>query len=203
MDAASVSLRAALASGVIAAFLGTCAGLALARFGRFRGRAVFSSMIFAPIIAPEVIMGLSLLLAFVALDAPRGFWTIVCAHATAGMCFVAVIVRAKLESLDGCLEEAAMDLGAGPAAAFARITLPLAAPAVIAGFLLAFTLSLDDFVLASFVSGPGSTTLPMRIYSQVRLGVTPEINAASSLMIGFVAVSLAAGALAARLFRTR
>jgi putrescine transport system permease protein len=188
---ASVSLRVAALSALIATILGTCAAIALARFGSFRGRALFASMIFAPLVLPEVIIGLSLLLLFVALDIPRGFWTIVAAHATMAMCFVAVVVRERLTNMDRSVEEAAMDLGASPAQTLLRVTLPLAAPSIIAGYMLAFTLSLDDFVLASFTSGPGSTTLPMRVYSQVRLGVSPEINAVSTLMIGFVAAMVA------------
>jgi putrescine transport system permease protein len=163
----------------------------MARFGSFRGRALFASMIFAPLVLPEVIIGLSLLLLFVALDIPRGFWTLVAAHATMGLCFVTVVVRERLSGVDRSIEEAAMDLGASPAQTLLRVTLPIAAPSIIAGYLLAFTLSLDDFVIASFTSGPGSTTLPMRVYSQVRLGVSPEINAISTLMIGVVATLLA------------
>ena len=150
-------------------------------------------MIYAPLVMPEVITGLSLLLLFVALDIPRGFWTVVVAHATLGMCFVAVVVHARLVTLDRSLEEAAMDLGATPGGALLRVTLPLAAPSIAAGYALAFILSIDDVVIASFTSGPGSTTLPMRIYSQVRLGVTPEINAVSAILIGMVALILAAG----------
>ena len=201
--AALTSLEVALLSAAIATATGTLAALAMARFGRFRGRMLFSSLIFAPLVMPEVIIGLSLLLMFVALDVSRGVATIVVAHATMGMCFVAVVVRARLASLDRSLEEAAMDLGATPFEALWRITLPLAAPAIAAGFLLAFTLSLDDFVLASFTSGPGSTTLPMRVYSMARLGVTPEINAVSTLMIGFVAVFLALAAIIPALFARR
>jgi putrescine transport system permease protein len=198
LASAWVSLRVALLSALISTVLGTCAALALARFGRFRGRLAFSSMIYAPLVMPEVITGLSLLLLFVALDVPRGFWTLVAAHASIGLCFVCVVVHARLVTLDRSLEEAAMDLGAGPLTTLLRITLPLAAPSIAAGYLLAFTISLDDFVIATFTSGPGSTTLPMRIYSQVRLGVTPEINAISTLMLGAVAVILLAGALITR-----
>ena len=201
--AALTSLEVALLSAAIATSTGTLAALALARFGRFRGRLLFSSLIFAPLVMPEVIIGLSLLLLFVALDVPRGVATIVVAHATMGMCFVAVVVHAKLASLDRALEEAAMDLGATPFGALWRVTLPLAAPAIAAGYLLAFTLSLDDFVLASFASGPGATTLPMRVYSMARLGVTPEINAVSTLMIGFVAAFLALAAIVSTLWRRR
>ena len=188
-----ISLRVALVSALIATIVGTCAAIALARFGRFRGRIAFSSMIYAPLVMPEVITGLSLLLLFVALDIPRGFWTVVVAHATLGMCFVAVVVHARLVTLDRSLEEAAMDLGATPGGALLRVTLPLAAPSIAAGYALAFILSIDDVVIASFTSGPGSTTLPMRIYSQVRLGVTPEINAVSTILIGLVALVLLAG----------
>ena len=139
---------------------------------------------------PEVIIGLALLLLFVGLGIDRGFWTIVIGHTTLGLCFVAVVVQARLAGFDRSLEEAAQDLGASPARTFRAVTLPLIAPAMAAGFLLAFTISLDDFVIASFTSGPGSTTLPMRIYSQVRLGLTPEINAISTLLIGMVGLLL-------------
>jgi putrescine transport system permease protein len=193
-----VSLRVAFAAAFLATILGTCAALTLVRFGRFRGRFLFGAMIYAPLVMPEVIIGLSLLLLFVALDIPRGLPTLIAAHATFGACFVAVVVQARLVTLDRSLEEAAMDLGATPWTILRRITLPLAAPSIAAGYLLAFTLSLDDFVIASFASGPGSTTLPMRIYSQVRLGVTPEINAVSTLMIGAVALVLVAGGLMTR-----
>jgi len=190
LDSVAMSLRVALVSAAIATLLGTSAALALARFGAFRGRLAFSSMIYAPLVMPEVITGLSLLLLFVAIDLPRGFWTITIAHATIGMCFVCVLVHARLMSLDRSLEEAAMDLGATPFKTLLSVTLPLALPSILAGYALAFTLSLDDFVIASFTSGPGSTTLPMRIYSQMRLGVTPQINAISTLMIGFLAMVL-------------
>ncbi len=139
---------------------------------------------------PEVILGLSLLLLFVALGIERGFWTIVAAHATFTMCFVAIVVQTRLAQFDRALEEAAMDLGASPTRTFLTVTLPLVRPAIVAGFLLAFTLSLDDLVIASFTAGPGSTTLPMRVYSQVRLGVSPEVNAISTLMLAAVGVVL-------------
>ena len=180
-------------------FLGTFAAFALDRYRRFSGRTLFAGMVSAPLVMPEVIIGLALLLLFVSLDIERGFWTVVIAHATLGMCFVSVVVYARLAGFDRSLEEAAMDLGASPLQTFNLVTLPLIAPSVAAGFLLAFTISLDDFVLASFTTGPGSTTLPMRIYSSVRLGVTPEINAISTLIIGFVGVLLLL-ALAARRF---
>jgi putrescine transport system permease protein len=188
LDAAWVSLRLALVSATGAAILGTLAALALARAGRFRGRLPFSVMIYAPLVMPEVIIGLSLLLLFVAADLDRGFWTTAMAHTTLTMCFVTVIVQSRLTDFDWSLEEAAMDLGATPLRTFVSITLPLISPAVIAGWLLAFTLSLDDLVIASFTTGPGATTLPIRIYSDVRLGVKPEINAICTLMIASVAV---------------
>ncbi|MBX9740826.1 MAG: ABC transporter permease [Beijerinckiaceae bacterium] len=197
--AAWISLRVAFASAIIATILGTMAAFALVRFGRFRGRGFFSAMLYAPLVMPEVILGLSLLLLFIGLGLDRGFWTIVAGHSTLGMCFVAVVVQSRLAGLDRSLEEAAMDLGATPSATFRNITLPLLAPGIIAGFLLAFTLSLDDFVIASFLAGPGSTTLPMRIYSQIRLGVTPEVNAVSTLMIATVGIALLAGAILGRL----
>jgi putrescine transport system permease protein len=188
LDAAWISLRIAFISALLATLLGTLAAIALVRHGRFRGRALFTGMIYAPLVMPEVITGLSLLLFFVAIDLDRGFWTVTLAHTTLTMCFVTVIVQARLVAFDRSLEEAAMDLGAPPLKTFLVITLPLIAPSVAAGFLLAFTLSLDDLVLASFTSGPNATTLPMRIYSQVRLGVTPEINAACTILIALVAL---------------
>jgi putrescine transport system permease protein len=184
------SLLVALLSAAIATFNGTLAAVALVRFGRFRSRTLFAGAIYAPLVMPEVILGLSLLLLFVALGIERGFWTIVAAHATFTMCFVAVVVQTRLAGFDRALEEAAMDLGASPMRSFVTITLPLIQPAIIAGFLLAFTLSLDDLVIASFTAGPGSTTLPMRVYSQVRLGVSPEINAISTLMLAAVGLVL-------------
>jgi putrescine transport system permease protein len=188
LDAAWVSLRVAALSATIATVLGTLAAIALVRMGRFYGRTLFSGMIYAPLVMPEVITGLSLLLLFVAIDLDRGFWTVTLAHITFNMCFVAVVVQSRLLSFDRTLEEAAMDLGAPPLKSFLTITLPIIMPAVVAGWMLAFTLSLDDFVIASFTTGPGATTLPMRIYSQVRLGVTPEINAVCTLFIAAVAL---------------
>lgn len=189
LAAAWVSLRVALLSGAVATVLGTLAALVLARHGRFRSRPLLTGLVFAPMVMPEVIVGLSLLLLFVGIGLDRGVGTLVIAHATFCTGFVAVVVGARLRGLDRSLEEAAADLGAGPVRVFATVTLPLLGPAVLAGFLLAFTLSLDDLVIASFVSGPGATTLPMRLYSQVRLGVNPEINAASTLLV--LAVTLA------------
>ena len=199
MDAAWVTARVGLLSATMATILGTLGALALTRYTRFRGRILFSGMIYAPLVMPEVITGLSLLLLFVAIGFDRGFWTVTLAHTTLTMCFVAVVVQSRLVTFDRSLEEAAMDLGATPVTTFMKITLPIIMPAVVSGWMLAFTLSLDDLVIASFASGPGATTLPMKIYSQVRLGVTPEINAVCTLMIAFVAVGvLATGILGKR-----
>lgn len=190
MDAAWVTIRVALISSTIATVLGTLAAIVLVRMGRFPGRTLFSGMIFAPLVMPEVITGLSLLLLFVAIDFERGFWTVVLAHSTFTMCFAAVVIQARLFDFDKSVEEAAMDLGASPVATFFQVTLPIIAPSVISAWLLSFTLSLDDLVIASFATGPGATTLPMKIYSQVRLGVTPEINAISTIMIAIVTVGV-------------
>ncbi len=190
MDAAWVTVRVGLLSATMATILGTLGALALTRYTRFHGRVLFSGMIYAPLVMPEVITGLSLLLLFVAIGFDRGFWTVTLAHTTLTMCFVAVVVQSRLVTFDRSLEEAAMDLGATPATTFMKVTLPIIMPAVVSGWMLAFTLSLDDLVIASFASGPGATTLPMKIYSQVRLGVTPEINAVCTLMIAFVAVGV-------------
>jgi putrescine transport system permease protein len=186
-DAAWVTLKVAFISASVASVLGTVAGMTLSRFGRFRGRTLFSGMIYAPMVVPDVIIGLSLLLMFVALAVDRGIATITIAHITFSLCYVAVVVQSRLSSFDDSIEEAALDLGCTPAKTFLFITLPVIFPAVISGWLLAFTMSLDDLVIASFTSGPGSTTLPMKIYSQVRLGVTPEINAVSTILVGLVA----------------
>ena len=190
LEAAWNSLRIATISATAATVLGTLAAVALVRAGRFRGRTAFSAMVYAPLVMPEVITGLSLLLLFVALEFGRGFWTIVIAHTTLTLCFVAVVVQSRLITFDRSLQEAAMDLGCPPLRTFLVITLPLIWPAVAAGWMLAFALSLDDLVLASFVTGPGATTLPLRIYSEVRLGVKPEINAVCTIMIAVVAVGL-------------
>ncbi len=192
LSSVMISLQIAFVSACLSVLLGICAGYALARSPRFRGREGLSLLIYAPVVMPEVITGLALLLLFVAAGFDRGFWTIVIAHTTAGMCFSTIILQARFAELDPSLEEAAMDLGATPLIGFMTITLPICAPAVAAAFLLAFTISFDDFVLASFTSGPGSTTLPMRIYSQVRLGLSPQINAVSTLMIVSVALMLLA-----------
>jgi putrescine transport system permease protein len=196
LDAAWVTLRVAFVSATVATLLGTLAAVALVRIGRFRGRTLFAGLIYAPLVMPEVITGLSLLLLFVAIDLDRGFWTVTLAHISFTMCFVAVVVQSRLIGFDRSLEEAAMDLGAPPLKTFLSVTLPIIFPAVAAGWMLAFTLSLDDLVIASFTTGPGATTLPMRIYSQVRLGVTPEINAVSTIFIAVVTVIVVASTLA-------
>lgn len=190
LDAAWTTLRIAFVSATAALIMGTLAAISLVRYATFRGRTLFSGMIFAPLVMPEVITGLSLLLLFVSLDWQRGFWTVVIAHTTFATAYVAVVVQSRLLTFDTMLEEAAMDLGAPPLKTFFVITLPVIAPALASGWLLAFTLSLDDLVIASFTTGPGATTLPMRIYSQVRLGVTPEINAISTVMIGLVTLGV-------------
>jgi putrescine transport system permease protein len=195
LEAAWVTLRIAVISATAATVLGTLAAIALVRLGRFRGRVLFSGMIYAPLVMPEVITGLSLLLLFVAVDVDRGFWTIVLAHTTLTMCFVTVVVQSRLLSFDRSLEEAAMNLGCPPLKTFLTVTLPLIAPALAAGWMLAFTLSLDDLVIASFTTGPGATTLPIRIYSEVRLGVKPEINAICTIVIAIVATGLVAASL--------
>jgi putrescine transport system permease protein len=199
IEAAWMSVRVAAASATVATLLGTLAAVALSRGEGFRGRTLFSGMLYAPLVMPEVITGLSLLLLFVALNAERGFWTVVVAHTTLTMCFVAVVVQARLGSLDRSLEEAAMDLGCDPVRAFLMVTLPLIVPSIAAGWMLAFTLSLDDLVIASFTTGPGSATLPIRIYSEVRLGVKPEINAICTLVIALIGVVIIVASLASKL----
>lgn len=198
LDAAWTSLRLALMSAGTATVLGTLAALALTRIGRFRGRLPFSAMVYAPLVMPEVITGLSLLLLFVAADIDRGFWTLWIAHTTLTLCFVTIIVQASLVGFDASLEEAAMDLGCPPLRTFLTVTLPLIAPALASGFMLAFALSLDDLVIASFVTGPGATTLPIQIYSQVRLGVKPEVNAICTIMIAVVAVTVVSASVIAK-----
>jgi len=196
LKAAWLSLRIATMNATLALILGTLAGFSLARFGRFRGRTLLAGMVTAPLVMPEVITGLSLLLLFVAMQGligwpeKRGITTITIAHATFSLSYVAVIVQSRLTGLDESIEEAALDLGARPVKVFFAITLPLIAPALISGWLLSFTLSLDDLVLASFVSGPGSSTLPMVIFSKVRLGVSPEINALATIMVSIVTVGI-------------
>jgi putrescine transport system permease protein len=198
LDAAWITARVAFLSASVATVLGTMAAIALVRHGRFRGRTLFSGLVYAPLVMPEIITGFSMLLLFVAMGVARGFWTVTIAHITFAMCYVAIVVQSRLLSFDRSLEEAAQDLGATPAKTFFVITLPIIAPAVISGWMLAFTLSLDDLVIASFTTGPGATTLPMRIYSSVRLGVTPEINAVCTILIGIVTLVVIGVSVAAR-----
>ena len=196
LQAAWLSVRIAFVNASFAVCLGTLAGFVLARFGRFRGRFALTGMVTAPLVMPEVITGLSLLLLFVALQdiigwpSGRGVTTITIAHITFSMAYVAVVIQSRLSSMDESVEEAALDLGARPAKVFFVITLPIIAPALVSGWLLAFTLSLDDLVIASFVSGPGSSTLPMVIFSKVRLGVSPEINALATIIVLIVATGI-------------
>ena len=196
LGAAWLSIRIAVVNASVAVCLGTLAGFVLARMGRFRGRTLLTGMTTAPLVMPDVITGLSLLLLFVALDNMigwphgRGITTITIAHITFSMAYVAVIIQSRLSSMDESIEEAALDLGARPAKVFFVITLPIIAPALVSGWLLAFTMSLDDLVIASFVSGPGSSTLPMVIFSKVRLGVSPEINALATIIVALVAVGI-------------
>lgn len=198
LQAAWLSVRIAFVNASFAVCLGTLAGFVLARFGRFRGRFALTGMVTAPLVMPEVITGLSLLLLFVALQdligwpSGRGVTTITIAHITFSMAYVAVVIQSRLTSVDESIEEAALDLGARPAKVFFVITLPIISPALVSGWLLAFTLSLDDLVIASFVSGPGSSTLPMVIFSKVRLGVSPEINALATIIVLIVAVGIVA-----------
>jgi len=196
LNAAWLSLKVAAITATVAVALGTLTGMALARFGPFRGRTLLSGLATAPLVMPEVITGLSLLLLFVTLEqligwpAGRGMTTIIIAHITFTMAFVTVIVQSRLAQFDESLEEAAQDLGARPAKVFFLVTLPIIFPALLSGWLLAFTLSLDDLVIASFVAGPGSSTLPMVVFSKVRLGVSPDINALATILIAVVAVGV-------------
>lgn len=195
LDAAWVTIKVAVVSSTFATVLGTLAAYVLVRAGRFWGRTLFSGMIYAPLVMPEVITGLSLLLLFIGIGLDRGVITIILAHTTFSMCYVSVIVSSRLATFDMSLEEAALDLGSTPFEAFRLVTLPIIAPAVISGWLLAFTLSLDDLVIASFTSGPSATTLPIKIFSAVRLGVSPEINALSTIMIAIVTVGVISASL--------
>jgi putrescine transport system permease protein len=190
LDAAWVTIRVAVMASTLATILGTIAAYVLVRSGRFWGRTLFSGMIYAPLVMPEVITGLSLLLLFIGIGLDRGILTIVLAHTTFAMCYVSVVVSSRLVSFDQSLEEAAEDLGCTRLESFFFVTLPIILPAVLSGWLLAFTLSLDDLVIASFASGPSSTTLPIKIFSAVRLGVSPEINALSTIMIAIVTIGV-------------
>jgi putrescine transport system permease protein len=204
IDAAFLSLRVAVMNATFSVILGTLAAFALVRYARFRGRTVFTGLVAAPLVMPEVITGLSLLLLFVASEsligwpATRGITTITIAHITFSMAFVAVMVQARLSTFDRSLEEAALDLGARPWKVYLVITLPLIAPALIGGWLLAFTMSLDDLVISSFVSGPGSSTLPMVVFSMVRRGLSPEINALATLFIAVISIGIVVSLLLAR-----
>jgi putrescine transport system permease protein len=208
IDAALLSLRIAAVSATLALLMGTLAGYALARFGRFRARAAFEAALAAPLVLPEVITGLSLLLLFVTLEqwigwpAGRGATTVTLAHASVSVAYVAVVVRARLADVGTMLEDAAADLYAPPWKAFAVITLPLMAPALVSGWLLGFTLSLDDVVVASFTSGPGASTLPMVVFSSLRLGPTPELYALATVIVAAVAMLLLAVARVQRGRRT-
>ncbi|MFC3228582.1 ABC transporter permease subunit [Marinibaculum pumilum] len=196
LNAARVSLEVAALSASLAVVLGTLAGIALARFGPFRGRLLLTGMVTAPLVMPEVITGLSLLLLFVSMEqligwpAGRSATTITIAHATFAMAYVAVIVQSRVVDLQSDIEDAAADLGARPMQVFFWITLPMIAPALVSGWLLAFTLSLDDLVVASFTAGPGSSTLPMVIFSKIRLGVSPDVNALASILIFLVGIGV-------------
>jgi len=191
LDSALLSLEVALAASTAAVILGTLAAIALVRFARFPGRLLLTGMVTAPLVMPEVITGITQLMLFVSLLQTfswphRGFLTLVLAHVTFCIAYVTVTVQSRLAGADRSLEEAAQDLGAGPTRAFLEITLPLISPAIVSSWLLSFTLSLDDLVISSFVTGPGATTLPMLIYSKVKLGVSPDINALASVIIAIV-----------------
>lgn len=196
IDAARLSLEIAIMNATGAVILGTLAGFTLARLGRFRGRGLLAALTTAPLVMPEIITGLSLLLLFIALQqligwpARRGVTTITLAHISFCISYVAIIVQSRLAGFDDTLEEAALDLGARPVQVFRRITLPLIAPALLSGWLLSFTLSWDDVVISQFVAGPGSSTLPMVIFSKVRLGVSPDVNALATLMVTIVAAGV-------------
>lgn len=190
LHAAWTSLKVGLLSSTAATVLGTMAAFVMIRGGRFFGRTLFSGMIYAPLVMPEVITGLSLLLLFISIGLDRGVFTIVLAHTTFSMCYVSIVVSSRLATFDRSLEESARDLGCTPFDAFKSVTLPVIAPGVIAGWLLAFTLSLDDLVIASFTSGPAATTLPIKIFSSVRLGVSPEINALSTILIAIITIGM-------------
>ena len=196
LSAAWLSLQIAAIQATVALVLGTLAGYAMIRFPRFKGRILFAGMLTAPLIMPEVITGLSQLLLFISMEqligwpSGRGMTTITIAHITFSMAYIAVVVQSRLIGFDRAYEEAAMDLGASPAKTFFVVTLPIIAPALVAGWLLAFTLSLDDLVIASFVTGPGATTLPMYIFSSVRMGVSPEINALATIIVALVSLGI-------------
>ena len=196
MNAAWLSLKIALLSATFATILGTMAGIALARFRRFRGRVLFSGLVTAPLIMPEVITGISSLMLFILMaqfigwPATRGFTTVTLAHITFSMVFVTTVIHARMVSADRAIEEAAMDLGAKPWQVLRDVTLPVISPAIVSGWLLAFTISLDDVVITSFTTGPGSTTLPLVIWSKVKLGVTPDVNALATIIVVLVGIGV-------------
>lgn len=210
IDAAVLSIEIALISATVATILGTMAGIALARFRRFRGRTVFAGLVTAPLIMPEVITGISTLIFFIMLaeligwPGQRGFTTVTLAHITFSMTFVTTIVQSRLMNADISVEEAAMDLGSRPWQVMKDITLPIISPAILSGWLLAFTISLDDVVITSFTTGPGTTTLPILIWSKVKLGVTPDINALATIAVAVVGLGVAiAGIVMTRAERRR
>jgi putrescine transport system permease protein len=210
MNALWLSIKIALVSASLATVLGTMAGITLARFTKFRGRTLFSGLVTAPLIMPEVITGISMLIFFILLadwigwPGSRGFTTITLAHITFSMVFVTTIVQARMLQADRAIEEAAMDLGSRPWQVMFDITLPVISPAILSGWLLAFTISLDDVVISSFVTGPGNTTLPLLVWSKVKLGVTPDINALATLMVVVVGIGvIAAGIIMNRAERKR
>ncbi len=196
IDAAILSLKIAVLSATFATILGTMAGIALARFRRFRGRVLFSGLVTAPLVMPEVITGIASLMLFILMaqwlgwPAQRGFTTVTIAHITFSMTFVATVVQSRLVQADQAIEEAAMDLGSRPWQVLRDITLPIISPAILSGWLLAFTISLDDVVITSFTTGPGNTTLPLLIWSKVRLGVTPDINALATITVLVVGIGV-------------
>ncbi len=196
LKAAVLSLEIAVVSATLATILGTMGGITLARFRRFRGRTVFSGLVTAPLVMPEVITGISSLMLFILMaewigwPGSRGFTTVTIAHTTFSMAYVTVIVQSRLASMDAAIEEAAMDLGARPWRVLTDVTLPVIAPAILAGWLLAFTISLDDVVITNFTTGPGATTLPILIWSKVKLGVTPDINALATIIITIVGIGV-------------
>ena len=186
-EAAKITLWLAIFTSTFSVILGTMTAFALVKFKHFRGKMLFSSITYAPMVMPEIIMGTSLALAFLAMNFSKGFFTILLAHITFTMCYVTVVVQSRLIGFDRHIEEAAMDLGADRFKTFIYITLPMIMPGVVSGWLLSFTLSLDDLIIATFTTGPGATTLPLWIYSKARLGISPNINALSTIIIGIVA----------------
>jgi putrescine transport system permease protein len=196
LNAAALSLEIAVLSATLATILGTMAGMALARFSTFKGRTMFAGLVSAPLIMPEVITGVSMLLLFIFMEryfgwpAKRGFTTITMAHTTFSLSYVAVVIQSRLQSMDVSLEEAAMDLGSKPWQVLFDVTLPIIAPAMISGWLLAFTISLDDVVITNFTTGPGATTLPIYIWGKVKLGVTPDINALATIIVVIVSIGV-------------